>query len=129
MSMPKNKYQHYRISQSLNGDEIVYLARFGKQKELIGRASSEEKLVAMMVEEAKKIEDALAAQKEAAIAATETSMESKKKKKSLGLLWEPGSLIKDKKVAADESNNVDALSEPVTTATANTRTNLNVESI
>jgi|GEM_PF-2577093 len=114
--MPKNKYQHYRISQSLNGDEIVYLARFGKQKELIGRASSEEKLVAMMVEEAKKIDDEIAAQKEAAIAATETAIESKKKKKGLGLLWEPGSLLKDKKVVADESTNDNTLSELETTA-------------
>lgn len=122
--MRKNKYTNYIISPSLNGDTIVYLARYGKQKELIGRAATEKELVDLMAKEAQKIEDELL-EKQAALIAAEEEKVTKKKKKGLGILWEPGSLVKDKPDTETAEAEVDEKTDTAQKASVtNTKTNL-----
>ncbi len=119
--MVKNKYKRYYISQSLNGDQIVFLARYGKQKELIGRASSESKLVEMMNQEAQRVDDEVVAKQKAlqttALDTEESSRPAKKKKKGLGVLWEPGSMIKKETDVVENETDVEIPTEAVSTET------------
>jgi hypothetical protein len=89
----------YKISKSLNGDEIIYLARVGKQQKLVMRADSEAKLVKLMAESAKQFDDELAAKEAAKVAKAEPAP---KKGKKLGVLWKPGKLLQDQTLVEAE---------------------------
>lgn len=95
---PYNKFEKYKISRSLNGDKIIYLARSGKHQQVVGRADTEAELKAMMVEEAKKVKEAFQAE---VAKLTEEKTEAPKKK--LGL-WKPGGALK-KTSKTDSSTN------------------------
>lgn len=83
-----NMYQKYQISKSLNGDEVVYLARVGKQKKLVMRASSEKDLITRMEAEAKRFDEKIKAEKAAQL---ESEVEENTGKK-IGL-WKPGKMV------------------------------------
>ncbi len=86
-----NIYTKYQISKTLNGKDIVYLARIGKQKKLVMRAGSEEQLVKLMEAESKKIDQkATELRKAQAEKVTQELLKSPKKK--IGL-WKPGKLV------------------------------------
>lgn len=89
-----NIYNKYDISQSLNGDKIVYLARIGKQKQLIGRADTKKKLIELMEAEAKRV-DAEEAEKIKQLALEQESTPPSSSKK-IGL-WKAGGLLKNQK--------------------------------
>jgi hypothetical protein len=90
-----NKFKKYSISKSRNGNKITYLARVGKQNELIGRANSRKELESLMNELSEQFEVELEAKKNPKV-----SGEEELKKKSGGKklpLWKPGGATKKNK--------------------------------
>lgn len=85
-----NKYKKYKITKSLKGEDIVYIARAGKQKKVIGRASSEAELIKMMADAAKKYDEETAAIE---TDGTESSSDASKKDGKKLKLWKAGGLV------------------------------------
>jgi hypothetical protein len=99
--MAYNKYKRYKISRSLNGIKIVFLARaVGKRKSVIGRANTEKELIKQMKEGAKRVEAEILAVAEAREARVKKAEEKTKKK--LGL-WKAGGAVSKKKIASASS--------------------------
>ena len=106
-----NIYTKYKISRSLNGDKIVYLARVGKQQTLVMRANSEAQLIRLMATEAKRLDEEALAQEETRKAKL---AQANQKKRKLGL-WKPGRFVAKK--VQDGTGETEATTEPETGGT------------
>ncbi len=99
-----NNYTKYQISKTINGNSIVYLARAGKQKQLMMRADSEEKLVKLMAAEATKIEKAEQELAEKNALAEKAKLASSTPGKKKVGLWSPGKFVAKQNGSSEPSD-------------------------